>query len=93
MKFFVTSRREQALETHVTSFTDRKLYHLEWVLPKEAQADIRTYLSTELPSLHSDDVEKLVTTAAGLFIYAATITKYLAKHHPLEQKKLIERLS
>ncbi|KAG6834273.1 hypothetical protein H0H93_010738, partial [Arthromyces matolae] len=93
IKFFVTSRREQALETHVNSFTDREFYHLEWVSPKEAQADIRTYLSTELPSLHSDDVEKLVTTAAGLFIYAATITKYLAKHHPQEQRKLIEWLS
>ncbi|KAG6834145.1 hypothetical protein H0H93_011573, partial [Arthromyces matolae] len=93
IKFFVTSRREQALETHVNSFTDRELSHLEWVSPKEAQADIGTYLSTELPSLHSDDVEKLVTTAAGLFIYAATITKYLAMHHPQEQRKLIERLS
>ncbi|KAG6825440.1 hypothetical protein H0H93_000700, partial [Arthromyces matolae] len=41
IKFFVTSRREQALETHVNSFTDRKLYHLEWILPEEAQADIR----------------------------------------------------
>ncbi|KAG6834137.1 hypothetical protein H0H93_011607, partial [Arthromyces matolae] len=51
------------------------------------------YLSTELPSVHSDDIEKLVTTAAGLFIYAATVTKYLARHQPQEKRELIKRLS
>ncbi|KAG6838224.1 hypothetical protein H0H93_007130, partial [Arthromyces matolae] len=72
IKFFVTGRPDPDLRAHVDSFTDKKMYRLEWILPDEAQADIRMYLGTALPHLHHDDTEKLVTAAAGLFIYAAT---------------------
>ena len=47
----------------------------------EAQAD--------LPHFTSEDIDKL---AGGLFIYAATVVKYLGDHTPLEQKKLLNKL-
>ncbi|KAG6818932.1 hypothetical protein H0H93_000220, partial [Arthromyces matolae] len=74
IKFFVTGRPDPVLRAHADSFTDKKLYSLELVSRDEVQADIRMYLGTALPHLHHNDTEKLVTAAAGLFIYAATVT-------------------
>lgn len=92
LKFFATSRPDPDLVTHVDYFGDKQLYHLEEVPFEEAQADIRTYLNTGLPHVGREVIEKLVTVAAGLFIYAATVIKYLGKHQPQEQKKLLKKL-
>jgi hypothetical protein len=93
LKFFVTSRPDPNLKARVDSFADKQLYRLEEVPFEEAQADIRTYLNTSLPhSARGKDIEKVVTAAAGLFIYASTIVKYLGKHAPQEQRKLLKKL-
>lgn len=92
LKFFATSWPDSDLITHVSSFRNKELYHLEEVPFEEAQADIRTYLNTGLPRVGREVIEKLVTSAAGLFIYAATVMKYLGKHIQQEQKKLLKKL-
>ncbi|KAG6864238.1 hypothetical protein C0991_011135 [Blastosporella zonata] len=92
LKFFATSRPDPELVSHVGCFQDKQLYRLEEVPLKEAQADIRTYLNTGLPHVQHEVIEKLVTAAAGLFIYAATVIKYLGNHSPQEQKKLLKKL-
>jgi hypothetical protein len=73
LKFFVTSRSDPDLVSHVESFEDRHFYRLEEVPIDEAQADITTYLTANLPHFARDDIAQLVTLAAGLFIYAATL--------------------
>jgi hypothetical protein len=93
LKFFATSRPDPDLVTHLRSFEDKQFYHLEQVPMGEAQADITTYLNANL--LHFADrpeMEKLVAQAAGLFIYAATVVKYLAEYEPLEQKERLDKL-
>jgi hypothetical protein len=92
LKFFATSRPNPDLVTRVGSFANKQLYRLEEVPFGEAQADIRTYLNTCLPQVGREVIEKLVAAAAGLFIYAATVVKYLGKHIPQEQKKLLKKL-
>jgi len=78
----------------VNSFKSKQLYHLEEVHPEEAQADIRTYLTAELPHFAGrEEFENLVELTAGLFIYAATIVKYLAIYEPSEQKSFLTMLS
>ena len=92
LKFFATSRPDPNLVAHVGSFTDKKLYRLEEVPFEEAQADIRTYLKTSLPRVGDKAIEQVVTAAAGLFIYASTIVKYLGKHTAQEQRNLLKKL-
>ena len=90
LKFFVTSRPDPNLVRHVDSLKSKQLYRLEQVPPEEAQRDIRTYLMVELPGC--EEIENLVALAAGLFIYAATLVKYLARRGRAEQKKSLRTL-
>jgi hypothetical protein len=92
LKFFVTSRSDPDLVTRVESFDDRYFYRLEEVPIDEAQADIMTYMIANLPHIARDDIAKLGTLAAGLFIYAATVVKHLRIHQPPEQRMLLKKL-
>jgi hypothetical protein len=92
LKFFVTSRSDPDLVTRVEDFEGRHFYRLEEVPIDEVQADITTYLNVNLPDFTSKDIDELVTLAAGLFIYAATVVKYLGGHTRQEQKKLLKKL-
>jgi hypothetical protein len=93
LKFFATSRPDPKLVDHVESFKDKQFYRLEQVSTGEAKADITTYLNASLPYFAGrPEIEKLVGQADGLFIYAATVVKYLAGRSELEQKGRISRL-
>jgi len=90
LKFFATSRPDPGLVNHLTSFEDKQLYRLEEVPFEEAQDDIAKYLNANLPHfVGHPEIDQLVSQAAGLFIYAATIVKYLADQEAVEQKKLL----
>jgi len=94
LKFFATSRPDPDLVTYLRSFEDKQFYRLEQVPIREAQADITTYLNSNLPHFAGrPEVEKLVVQAAGLFIYAATIVKYLEGYESPEQKVRLDMLS
>ena len=93
LKFFVTSRPDPNLVRHVDSLKSKQLYRLEQVPPEEAQYDIRTYLMTELPHFAGcEEIDNLVAMTARLFIYAATIVKYLARRGRSEQKSFLTTL-
>ena len=93
LKFFITSRPDPNLVKLVNSLKSKQLYRLQHVLPEEAQSDIRTYLRAKLPHFAGcEEFENLAALTAGLFIYAATIVKYLAKYEPPEQKSLLTTL-
>jgi len=92
LKFFATSRPDHALVSHVDNFGDKKLYRLEEVPVGEAQGDIKVFLSASLPNASLEIIEKVVTLADGLFIYAATILKYLDGCGPNEKVELLVKL-
>ncbi|PPQ86993.1 hypothetical protein CVT25_009413, partial [Psilocybe cyanescens] len=93
LKFFVTSRPDPNLVRHVDSLKSKQLYRLEEVPPEEAQDDIRTYLTAELPDFAGhEEIEGLVVLTAGLFIYAATVVKYLETREPSEQQTFLTTL-
>jgi hypothetical protein len=90
LKFFVTSRPDPNLVGLVDSLKSKQLYRLQHMPPKEAQNDIRTYLMAKLPHFAGcEEFENLVALTAGLFIYAATVVKYLAKYETSEQKGVL----
>ncbi|KAF9479502.1 hypothetical protein BDN70DRAFT_687374, partial [Pholiota conissans] len=95
LKFFATSRPDQDLVKHLQSFQNKQFYHLRQVPVEEADADITAYLNAELPRFQeTPEMKKLVEQAAGLFIYAATVVKYLSKlkYSQSEQTRRISRL-
>ncbi|KAF9471554.1 hypothetical protein BDN70DRAFT_819840 [Pholiota conissans] len=93
LKFFATSRPDPGLVDHLESFPNKQFYHLQQVPMEEAEADITAYLNAELPNLQgTQELKNLVGQAAGLFIYAATVVKYLGKSSPPEQRGRIIRL-
>ena len=93
LKFFVTSRPDPNLVEHVDSLKSKQLYRLEQVPLEEAQYDIRTYLNAELPHFAGcEEMENFVALTSGLFIYAATIVKYLVSRGRSEQKSFLTTL-
>ncbi|PPQ90578.1 hypothetical protein CVT25_015150, partial [Psilocybe cyanescens] len=93
LKFFVTSRPDPDLVRYVDSLKSKQLYRLEEVPPDEAQDDIRTYLTAELRHfVGGEEIKGLVELTAGLFIYAATVVKYLETREQSEQQTFLTTL-
>ena len=77
-KFLVTSRPHPKVAALCKSFTSESICRLQDVPIEEAKSDIVTYLQTQLPKLAgSTEFAELGQRAGGLFIYAATVVKYL----------------
>jgi hypothetical protein len=91
LKFFVTSRSDDSLVKYVGSLERKQLYRLQDVKEEEATADVATYLNASLPHFVGHPIMgQLVAQAAGLFIYASTLVKYVEGYAPAEHR---ERLS
>jgi hypothetical protein len=93
LKFFVTSRSDQGLVAHLKFLERKQLYRLQDVKEEEARADVATYLNASLPHfVGRPEMDQLLTQAAGLFIYAATVVKLLERRKPLEQRNFFNKL-
>ena len=95
-KFLVTSRSEPEVVTLCKSFTSEAVCWLQHVPIEEAELDIGTYLKTRLPKLASSPkLAKLGRQTGGLFIYAATVVKYLTPYPSItiqEQTEMLDDL-
>lgn len=81
LKFFVTSRPEPEIYIRMVtpSATSRTILHLHEIETSLVQADIELYLKEELSSisLTEDEIVQLATRSGNLFIYAATLVRYI----------------
>ena len=78
LKFLLTSRPHPDIVKLCQSFEkDGSAYRLESMELKEAEQDLRHFVCIELPSLDAKLQERIIKESAGLFIYAATIIRYL----------------
>ncbi|KAH6900934.1 hypothetical protein BKA70DRAFT_731649 [Coprinopsis sp. MPI-PUGE-AT-0042] len=93
LKFLVTSRLDHDLVKEVESFHSKQVCRLEQVPVEETNADIKLFLEEHLGNCASkEQILQLVSDAAGLFIYAATVVEYLRKRDNEERKSLLARL-
>ncbi|CAE6434875.1 unnamed protein product [Rhizoctonia solani] len=81
VRFFLTSRPEPAI-TDTTLSRDsefRSVLELHNVEEQLVKADIKTYLAVQLAGLNPTDnqIEWLAEQAGSLFIYAATLVRYV----------------
>jgi hypothetical protein len=94
LKFLVTSRSDPKVAALCESFASEAVCRLQDVPIKEAESDIETYLKTQLPELAgSQEFAELGHRAGGLFIYAATVVKYLTPLDSITVKEQTEMLS
>ncbi|CAE7057470.1 unnamed protein product [Rhizoctonia solani] len=85
LKVLITSRREswicRAMDSYFESTPDAgfSLHNIEKAL---VQSDIRLYLEQELESLDNEQISNLVQQCGSLFIYAATLVRYIYEEQP-----------
>jgi hypothetical protein len=92
IKFLVTSRSDPKVTQLCESFA--AICHLQHVPIDEANSDIEKYLKTKLPELaHSPRFAELGQRVGGLFIYAATVVKYLTPLDSFTVKEQAEMLN
>ncbi|KAH6892666.1 hypothetical protein BKA70DRAFT_1162165 [Coprinopsis sp. MPI-PUGE-AT-0042] len=90
LKFFVTSRSEPALVKQIESFTNKQIFRLEEVPLEQSNADIKLYLNENLAQCATpEQIQQLVSDAAGLFIYVATLVEYVKGRGVEEQRNLL----
>ncbi|CAE6486732.1 unnamed protein product, partial [Rhizoctonia solani] len=85
LKFFVTSRPEPGIYNKMlTHGESRAAIYLHDIEKSLVRADIELYLRENLAfmSPSSSDIERLVDRSGALFIYAATLVRYI---HPTKQ--------
>ncbi|KAF8741207.1 WD40 repeat-like protein, partial [Rhizoctonia solani] len=100
IKFFVTSRPEpgiyETMKARPESQAGMILHEIDQSL---VSADIELYLKEELafvsPCVSDADIKQLVERSGALFIYAATLVRYIrpVKHHDDPNKRLQSVLS
>ncbi|CUA70599.1 Periodic tryptophan protein 2 homolog [Schizosaccharomyces pombe 972h-] [Rhizoctonia solani] len=79
-KIFVTSRPENEIYNRMTLYSHaREVIHLHEIEKSLVQADIELYLLAELTNISpsASDIEELVRRSGALFIYAATLVRYI----------------
>ncbi|CUA77850.1 hypothetical protein RSOLAG22IIIB_12873 [Rhizoctonia solani] len=81
IKFFVTSRPEPAIRNRMMpeSARSRSIMYLHEIELSLVQADIELYLRDEFASIApaDEDIVELAEHAGNLFIYAATVVRYI----------------
>ncbi|KAB5593575.1 hypothetical protein CTheo_2964 [Ceratobasidium theobromae] len=81
LKFFTTSRPEPEIYSKMIaqSPTSRTILHLHEIETSLVQADIELYLKEELDPISpsEDEIVQLATRSGNLFIYAATLVRYI----------------
>ncbi|KAB5589984.1 hypothetical protein CTheo_6571 [Ceratobasidium theobromae] len=81
LKFFVTSRPEPIIYNKMITQTtsSRAVLHLHEIEKSLVKADIELYLKEELGFMSPTDqeIEQLVEKSGNLFIYAATLVRYI----------------
>ncbi|KAJ1305719.1 hypothetical protein OPQ81_010453 [Rhizoctonia solani] len=89
IKFLVCSRPEYHIRKKIYKSALRAKITLHELDEKVVKEDIETYLQTELAALSivlkSDDLATLVERAGALFIYAATVVRYIERGHTAER--------
>ena len=92
LKFLVTSRPHPQIVKAIEHGTQDAIFRLEEVDTHEMEEDIRKFLRKELGNLDDNQIQEIVKRSNGLFIFAATVVRYINgpfdRSHREKQKAL-----
>jgi hypothetical protein len=95
LKFFVTSRPDPDVAKLCEVLPPQVVRRLQDVPREDVGSDIDTYLRAKLPALSGPELDRAAKQADGLFIFAATVVRYLTPRRSItrrEQSTLFEKL-
>jgi len=93
LKFLITSRPDPDLANLCSSFTSDAICALYDVPTNTVKADIATYLQAKLPKLWGMPViNDLMHQADGLFIFAATVVRYITPRPKMVKREQVRLL-
>ncbi|KDN34403.1 hypothetical protein RSAG8_12502, partial [Rhizoctonia solani AG-8 WAC10335] len=96
IKFLVSSRPEHHIRERIHRSALKTQLILHELDQKMVKADIATYLRAELASLTialtNDQIDALVERAGALFIYAATVVRYIRGGDTLERLEAVMKV-
>jgi len=95
LKFFVTSRPDPDVTKLCESLPPKVVRRLQDVPREDVGSDIDAYLRAKLPDLDGPELDKAAKQADGLFIFAATVVRYLMPRRSItrrEKSMLLEKL-
>ncbi|CAE7065439.1 unnamed protein product, partial [Rhizoctonia solani] len=89
LKFLITSRPEPEIYEKLIGSGSRQVIHLHEIEKSLVLADIELYLSQELEAIspNATDIEQLVQRSGALFIYAATLVRYIQSGKRLADRR------
>jgi hypothetical protein len=94
LKFLITSRPHPELASLCASFSSDAVCRLYEVSTDAVEADIVTYLRDKLPNLRDEpQLIDLAKKADGLFIYAATVFKYITPRLRMTKREQMDLMS
>ncbi|KAG8733014.1 hypothetical protein FRC11_009288 [Ceratobasidium sp. 423] len=90
LRFLITSRPEPEIYDRLIHSKSREAIHLHDIEKSLVRADIELYLNEELAFLppRPAEIEQLVERSGTLFIYAATLVRYIRSGRADPQKRL-----
>ncbi|KAG8705409.1 hypothetical protein FRC09_002970, partial [Ceratobasidium sp. 395] len=97
LKFFITCRPDTVHLEKLSADTtvSRSLFHLHDIERSLVQADIETYLTSELEPIHPPvtQIQQLAEQSGRLFIFAATVVRYIGLDDPyLNHRRRLESM-
>ncbi|KAF8702631.1 hypothetical protein AX14_014390 [Amanita brunnescens Koide BX004] len=90
LKFLITSRPHPELASLCATFSSHAVCRLYEVPTDTVKADIVTYLKHKLPDLQDEpNLADLAQKADGLFIYAATVVRYIKPRSKMTKREQV----
>ncbi|KZW02990.1 hypothetical protein EXIGLDRAFT_318498 [Exidia glandulosa HHB12029] len=77
VRLIFTGRYESSIDSVFSTVPERRFLRLDAIDPSTVQLDIEMYFSFHLRSLTRDQIHALALRANGLFIYAATLVRFV----------------
>ncbi|KAG8740699.1 hypothetical protein FRC11_000129, partial [Ceratobasidium sp. 423] len=90
LRFLVTSRPEQEIFGKMSAYAEsREVVHLHDIEKSLVRADIELYLTEQLKSISPSqgEIEQLAQRSGTLFIYAATLVRYIFGKRSIDPPK------
>ncbi|CAE6448323.1 unnamed protein product [Rhizoctonia solani] len=93
LKFFITSRPEQEIFEKMSTHAQlREVLHLHDIEQSLVQGDIELYLKEELEPMSPSpsEIDQLAQRSGTLFIYAATLVRYISGKRSVDSRKRLQ---
>lgn len=92
VRLLITSRNEHTIGRMFAQCREDRTIRLHDIDKQTVARDIKAYFAHEFPSLETSSLDSLTDKAHGLFIYAATVVRFVKLNEFFEPDDLLRRI-